>query len=188
RRSSLFHYTTHFRSNIGTSKSLLLGFSFQGRYFISAHPALFSDAMERSQEQFLTTALVGKYQVHKRWQLLASIPVHFNRQSKNGIQTFSNGFGDVSAHVRFAPIFRQDSVNRKALILQVGAGIKAPTGQYSREAHETSNLYPGTGSWDIPLDLNLYIVRDRWMLQFENALTLKTENKIGYRYGHALQS
>lgn len=173
---------------IGASRSHLLGFSFQGRYFNSAHPALFSSAIERSNERFYTVALTGKIQLSKRWQLLAQLPLDYNIQSKEGIQTIHSGFGDLSVHGRFAPVYRADSLTARAFIVQTGVGVKAPTGRFSSEAHETTNLFPGTGSWDIPIDLNAYLVRASWTLQFENTLNLKTSNRSGYQYGHSVQS
>ena len=174
--------------SIGASKSHLLGFTFQSRYFNSKHPELFGTGVERSREQFYTTALVGKYQAGHKWQLLGIVPVHFNRQQKNGTQTASNGLGDASVQLRFAPIIQQDSISQRAFILQLGVGSKLPTGQFSDEAHETTNLFPGTGSWDFPFDLNVYAIRSTWMFQWENSVILKTANRIGYRYGNSLQS
>lgn len=174
--------------SIGASKAHLLGFTFQSRYFKSEHPELFGTGVERSSEQFYTTALVGKYQIGRRWQLLGIVPVHFNRQQKNGNQTSTNGLGDASVHLRFSPVFQQDSINQRAFIIQLGLGAKVPSGRFSDEAHETTNLFPGTGSWDFPIDLNAYLIRSTWMFQLENSLILKTANRIGYRYGHSIQS
>lgn len=173
---------------IGASKNHLAGLAFQGRYFKSAHPALFSDELERSSEQFLSANAVAKFQVHKRVQVIGVIPFHFNRQTKEGETTTINGLGDVSIHSRFAVIYKTDSINAKAFIVQLGTGIKMPTGEYSKDVHETSNTLPGTGSWDIPFDANLYLIRSKWMLQFENAFSLKTKNNVGYHFGNAFQS
>lgn len=173
---------------IGSSKNHMVGLTFQGRYFNSAHPALFSNELERSSEQFLSANAVAKFQVHKRVQVIGVIPFHFNRQTKEGETTTINGLGDVSIHSRFAVIYKTDSINAKAFIVQLGTGIKMPTGDYSKDAHETSNTFPGSGSWDIPFDANLYLIRSKWMLQFENAFILKTKNSSGYHFGNTFQS
>ena len=173
---------------IGSSKSHMVGLTFQGRYFNSAHPALFSNELERSTEQFLTANVVAKFQVHKRIQIIGAIPFHFNTQTKEGETIVMNGVGDASLHTRFAVVYQTDSINGKAFIVQLGTGIKVPTGEYSKNAHETSNTFPGTGSWDVPFDANLYLIRSKWMLQFENSFILKTRNKIGYHFGNTFQS
>lgn len=173
---------------IGASKNHLIGMTFQGRYFKSAHPALFSNELERSAERFYTANLAGKFQAHRRVQIVGALPFHYNQQTKEGVTTFKQGIGDFTVSSRFAVVYKRDSINASAFIIQLGAGIKMPTGEFSKDAHETNNTFPGTGSWDIPFDANLYLIREKWMLQFENAFNLKTRNKIGYHYGNAFQS
>ncbi len=173
---------------IGQSPYQVLGMNFQGRYFKSEHPPLFGGPIERSKETFHTINLAGKYQLGKRVQIFGSIPFHFNTQTKEDTTITHNGIGDVRISGRYALISRNDSIKQSSFQLQIGAGIKLPTGNYSNDAHSTSNVYTGTGSWDFPMDLNLYwSLNDKWSIQSENTFVLKTENRVGYQFGNAMQ-
>jgi len=176
---------------IGSSKGHLIGFNFQGRHFNSAHPALFSDEIERSKETFYTSNLIAKLQLSKRWQLFGVIPYHYNteqEQTGQRVKTITHGLGDVSISGRYAIVYKVDSLEASAFIVQLGAGIKMPTGSYSKIAHETKNAMPGTGSWDFPLMANVYFMRTKWMLQWENSFQWKTENRAKYQFGNTFQS
>lgn len=176
---------------IGSSKGHLVGFNFQGRHFHSSHPALFSNEIERSKETFYTTSLIAKIQLSKRWQLFGVVPYHYNtekEQTGERTETITQGIGDVSISGRYAIVYKVDSLQASAFIVQLGAGVKMPTGNYSKNAHETKNSLPGTGSWDIPLIANAYLIRSKWMLLWENSIQLKTENNAKYRFGNSFQS
>ena len=173
---------------IGSSNGHIIGFSFAGRSYSSAHPKLFSDELERSSEQFYSTSLIAKFQASKRIQVLALVPFQYNSQQNEEGKSITQGLGDITISSRFAPIYQVDSVSKKGIIVQVGAGLKLPTGNYSKEAHETSNLFPGTGSWDIPVELNIYFLTQKWQYFMENSFNLKTKNSIGYHYGNSMQN
>jgi len=176
---------------IGSSKGHLVGFNFQGRYFNSSHPALFSDEIERSKETFYTANLIAKIQLSKRWQLFGVVPYHYNKENEQTgekTETITQGIGDVSISGRYAIVYQVDSLQSSAFIVQLGTGVKMPTGRYSKNAHETKNALPGTGSWDIPLLANVYYMRTKWMLQWENSFQLKTQNSVKYQFGNSFQS
>lgn len=174
---------------IGSSKSHLIGMSFQGRYFKSAHPNLFNPLItERSTEVFYTASIAGKYQLSKRIQLLGSIPYHINQQTDETSTIQKQGLGDVSVSGRYAVIYHQDSIASRSFIVQLGVGLKAPTGSYSTIVHTTSNLDAGSGSWDFPFDLNIYYAKKKWLFLLENSYFLKTPNKVGYQFGNAFQT
>lgn len=174
---------------IGSSNYHLVGFNFNGRSFNSTHPDIFGHGdVENSSEFFIQGNLLAKFQVSKRFQVYTNIPYAYNRQKREGKTSITQGLGDITASTRFLAFSKVDTVTKRALSFQIGAGIKAPTGKYSRDAHETTNMYPGTGSWDFPFNLNLFFQSKKWNIQFENLFNLTTQNNVKYKFGNAYQS
>lgn len=174
---------------IGSSNYHLVGFNFSGRSFNSTHPDIFGHGnTENSSEFFITGNLLGKFQLSKRFQVYTNIPYVHNQQRRDGKTTITQGLGDITISARFLAFSMIDTVQKRAFRAQIGVGLKAPTGKYSREAHETTNMYPGTGSWDFPFTLNLFYQSKKWNLQFENLFNLTTENRSAYKFGNAYQS
>ena len=174
---------------IGASNYHLVGFNFGARAFNSAHPDIFGHGNdENSSEFFIQVSLLAKFQLSKRFQLYTSIPYLYNQQRKSSETAINHGLGDISISTRYTVVQKVDTVSKRALSFQLGAGIKAPTGNYSIEAHETTNMYAGTGSWDFPFNANLFYQTEKWNFQFENLFNLTTENKAGYKFGNAIQS
>lgn len=174
---------------IGSSNFHLVGFSFGARSFNSTHPDLFGHGnVENSSEFFMQGNLLAKFQVSKRFQVYANIPVVYNQQRREGKTSIAQGLGDITASTRFLAFSHADTVRKRALSLQIGAGVKAPTGKYSKDAHETTNMYPGTGSWDFPFNLNLFFQSKKWNIQFENLFNVTSKNSAKYRFGNGYQS
>ena len=174
---------------IGSSSNHLVGFSFGGRSFNSTHPDIFGHGnVENSTEFFMQSNLLAKFQISKRFQVYANIPFVYNQQRREGETSITQGLGDITASTRFLAFSHADSVRKRALNLQIGAGVKALTGKYSRDAHETTNMYPGTGSWDFPFNLNLFFQSEKWNIQFENLFNVTTQNSAKYKFGNAYQS
>ncbi len=174
---------------IGSSNYHFVGLSFEGRSFNSIHPDIFGHgSVESSTEFFMQGSLLAKFQVTKRFQLYTNIPVVYNRQQRSGETSITQGLGDITINTRFLAFTRADTLRKRALNLQLGAGAKAPTGNFSRNTHETTNMFPGTGSWDFPFNLNLFFQSKKWNIQFENVFNLTTQNSAGYKFGNAFQS
>jgi len=174
---------------IGSSNYHLVGFSYGGRSFNSTHPDIFGHGnVENSSEFFMQTNLLAKFQVSKRFQVYANVPFVYNQQRREGETSITQGLGDITTSTRFLVFSHADTVRKRALSLQIGPGIKAPTGKYSRDAHETTNMYPETGSWDFPFNLNLFFQTKKWNVQFENLFNVTTQNSAKYKFGNAYQS
>ena len=174
---------------IGSSNNHLIGFSCVVRSFNSTHPDIFGHGnVENSSEFFMQVNLLAKFQLSKRFQLYANVPMVYNQQRKEGKTSIAQGLGDVTLSTRFLAYATVDSIRKRTFGIQVGAGVKAPIGAFSSDAHATTNMYPGTGSWDFPLMANLFFQTEKWNVQFENTFNMTTENVARFKFGNGLQS
>ncbi len=107
-----------------------------------------------STDVFRTLDLWGRWQVHPRVQLLASVPFHFNdRTFENGTHFTTQGLGDVSLLMQWSLFKPAAQANRHwQHTLLLGGGVKLPTGPFHLEDSEGAllviHLQPGTGSTD----------------------------------------
>lgn len=149
--------------------------------FQSQRNILFSDEIEYSTEAFYKSSLTGRWQISDRIAIIGSIPFVYNQQIRDNQTTTETGIGDVSIFVNTLIVNKQDDSN--AQYLRVGVGSKVPTGRYSSVALETSNLFPGSGAFDILFSTNYMYRKMKWGMIQENQVRIPTENKVGYKYG-----
>jgi hypothetical protein len=154
--------------------------------YCSQHISLVTGNSTFSTEYFLSTEITGKYQLSKRWQLVGVLPYSFAAQEQASGSTQQNGIGDASIFTFYTPHLRVDSVGNILAQLNVGGGLKLPTGNYARNAHETSNIYPGSGAADVTVSLNYLHQVKKTGFQLEASNTYRFSNSAGYQFGNAL--
>lgn len=164
-----------------------IGFRANYSHFRSYHRSSFSEDVTVSAEHFIQTGIVGQWQFAKRFNAQLNVPYRTNLQYIENDEQLQHGIGDLTLHINWM-ILEKKNESRTSNFLTVGAGVKTPTGNYSKEPWSTSNLSPGTGSWDPQFNLNYRLLKKRFNLQIENSFNLKTANKYGYRYGNAISS
>jgi hypothetical protein len=152
------------------------------RRFYSYSESMITGTMN-STDYFFQSDLMGKIQLSNRWQLIGIIPYSYVSQIENGIKTSKSGLGDVSLMSFYSPLIVKDSSGFIHQQLNVGLGLKCPTGNYAESAHAMSNMYPGTGAFDITLGANYFLQTRKNGIQLEGAQTFRLENKYGYQYG-----
>lgn len=145
-----------------------------------------SNQVLESSEHFLRFSILGRWQVSRRFDITTEIPIAYNWQHFNGSKNDNGGLADVSLRVNYLFVNKKDSSSSHQL--RGGLGAKFPTGAYSNEALETSNLFPGTGSYDGIIGTNYIFLKDKWGWVQENQFVLKTANSAGYKYGHSFSS
>lgn len=139
-----------------------------------------------STEYFFLTDIVGKFQLSKRWQLMGILPYSFVTQNENSSRTTQAGIGDISLLAFFSPIIQVDSTGKLKSQLNAGVGVKTPTGDYATDAHTMSNMYPGTGAYDLTISMNYLWQKEKFGFQFEASETYRFENNYGFQYGNIL--
>lgn len=166
------------------------GFRWQAQSFSTdAH-----DSEPNSIEHFRTLDFWGRWQPHRRLQVIGSVPFQFNsRQYDGGNNVRINRLGDVTLQAQFALLDPQrQSVRRWQHALQVGGGVKLPTGQTGlRDPGAESGLLPpalqpGTGSTDFLASGFYALRRGRWGASLDGTLRIAGENRDGYRFGNRI--
>lgn len=145
------------------------------------------DYQKVNHDKSTSMELWGRFYIHKRIQLLATLPYNIRSRQEEGITTTMYGFGDASLSVNYTLINKNaDSLKYKHLLL-IGYGIKFPTGKHDAEANSSlANIYlqPGSGAFDYLFNL-LYTIR-RNRLGFSNDLQYRYcgENLQQYSFGN----
>ncbi len=171
------------------------------RHFVGVRwqtQAFYTDAHgsdPNSNDNFHTFDVWGRWQPHRRVQCMAVIPFQYNaRRFEDGTSVSVKGWGDVSALVQFSIL---DPVRQSARswqhTLQLGGGIKLPTGHFNSTSSEYTGsnlpaLQPGTGSTDV-MCTGLYAIRKGvWGASADMALRYAGTNQLAYRFGNRLNA
>jgi len=144
-------------------------------------------------ENFNTLQLWGKIPVTKKLSLTAIIPYHFhNREFINNTTQRIDGLGDISILAFYSVItpvpdgLFENQQSKYKHSLELGGGIKLPTGDYNRSNNAGSvnpSFQVGTGSYDYVAALNYSVGYKNWGLGFMTNYTFKTENNDEYHFG-----
>lgn len=144
-------------------------------------------------ENFNTLQAWGNIPVTERIILNAIVPYQFhNRVLPDGTDQEINGLGDISV-LAFYNLLKAtpDSIVsiKPEHYLQLGGGIKAPTGKYDK-ANNTGSVNPsfqlGNGSWDYILAMNYGFTHRNWGISTLLNYTFKTKNPKEYQFGNQL--
>lgn len=138
-------------------------------------------------EDFNTIQAWARIPVAKKIQISALVPYHFHtRQRSTGDENIA-GLGDITV----LAMYNIYETSRDSTVfthkLQVGGGVKAPTGTFNAENNKGSvnpGFQVGTGSWD-------YLLAGEYVIKKENLgfnamfnYTFKTENEKLYQFGN----
>jgi hypothetical protein len=170
----------------------MLNSNFVGIRYFNQHykstDGLYSNS-EIYNESFNTTQIWARIPVYKNLQISALIPYHFhNRETKTGNQDIK-GLGDITVLAIYR-LYQTEKDSTKSVYhtLQIGGGIKLPTGKFDQA--NAGNVNPsfqvGTGSWDYLLATEYTI---RWKKFGVNSMinyVYKTENDKKYQFGKQL--
>ena len=137
-------------------------------------------------QTFNTVQAWGRIPVSKKIQITALVPYHFHENEKTtGTQSIS-GMGDITVMALYT-VFEttRDTAVFKHTV-QLGGGVKAPTGKYNKENNGSVNpsFQVGTGSWDYVLATEYIVRKDNLGLNAMLNYTIKTENADHYQFGN----
>ncbi len=152
----------------GSQLGILPQFSrhFMGvKYQYSSYDSKPHNAVESStltRETFHTTQLWTRIVAHRRIHFFAFLPYKVNIRNTENATVKVNGIGDAMLLTNVI-LFNtdQNSTQKLKQALQVGGGLKLPTGKSDKIINGLmlhSNMQTGTGSFDIPLNL-IYTLR-----------------------------
>jgi len=136
-------------------------------------------------ENFNTIQAWSRIPVAKKLQVSALVPYHFhNRERATGEQSI-NGLGDITVLGLYTVYqTKNDSVAFRH-VLQLGGGVKAPTGKYDSTNNGSVNpsFQVGTGSWDYLLAAEYVMTHKKLGLNTMLNYIFKTENGEKYHFG-----
>jgi hypothetical protein len=169
-------------------KSNFVGVRHQYRSFSSSAHEIGSNAMPSSIENYNTTEIWAKYMPTNRWQFFAFVPFHRYQRTENNKVTMLHGLGDISILSNYILINTGDSSKRNwKHALQVGGGIKLPTGRHNLLKDSlmvNPNLQPGTGSYDVMINAMYTLRYKKSGLHSEISYNLNNPNDQNFRFGN----
>lgn len=137
-------------------------------------------------ENFNTVQVWARIPVYKNIQISVLLPYHFhNRETATGNQDIK-GIGDITVLAMYRLYQTHKDSTFLVHTLQVGGGVKAPTGKFdqSNAGDVNPSFQVGTGSWDYLLATEYIIKRKNFGLNTILNYTIKTENEKKYRFGN----
>jgi hypothetical protein len=140
-------------------------------------------------ENFSTVQVWSRIPVTERIQLNALLPYHNNTRKLPTGNEATSGIGDLTVMGMYNLIQpKMDSLSNYSHNLQIGGGVKAPTGKYNAANNGTLNpsFQLGTGSWDYLLVTEYILKRNQLGLNTSLSYTFKTENQKQYQFGNQL--
>ncbi len=166
----------------------LIGLRCQYRSYTSEHVPMTNDAPAVfSSEQFFQAELWGRYSFTDRFSTSLLIPYALLYQSMESENFSSNGIGDISLIAQYA-VIQKEAAPGKEHFLQIGAGIKLPTGKNEILMGNTGllipNMQPGTGSVDYLAHASYSVSFNDFTLLAECAARINGSNNRGYQFGH----
>ena len=137
-------------------------------------------------EQFNSIQVWGRIPVFKNAQLSVLMPYHFNSRETGTGSHHISGAGDLTVIGLYRVFQTMTDSTFFVHTVQLGAGVKAPTGKYDEANNGSINpgFQLGTGSWDY-LFLAEHIIR-RKQFGFQSMLNyiVKSANDKNYRFGN----
>lgn len=140
------------------------------------------------RENFNTIQAWGRVPVTKKVQLSALVPYHFhNKETAAGKETIS-GLGDITVLAMYRLYQTHKDSTFLVHNLQIGGGVKAPTGKFdeSNAGAVNPSFQVGTGSWDYLLATEYTVKHKKFGLNSMLNYVIKTENDKHYKFGNQL--
>lgn len=141
-------------------------------------------------DHFQLASLQLNWRVAERLQLLAILPYRMNATQLNDQLNRSNGLGDMSLMAQYR-VFPGKNISLSPVkhVLDVGLGIKLPTGKFQDEVQANAlptNYQLGSGSLDYLARVRYHLSRGNWNFQVDVFGRLTTVNSQEYRFGDQL--
>lgn len=137
------------------------------------------------QDRYWQFDLNGRFYLHERFQLLATIPYHQNERSGGDTDLKIQGLGDIQ--IQAIGRILQIETDRQRHLLDIGGGISLPSGQAAPDESELllpQRLYPGYGSISFSTQLAYVFQHQQWGARILGNALLPTYGADNYRYGY----
>jgi hypothetical protein len=159
------------------------------REYLSQHPVVVEEPQKLdSKEYFSNIEVWTRIFVTENLQLFAFVPFNNFVQKDELSSRQKSGIGDIVLSANYiAYQTHNDSIDGFRHLVQIGAGIKLPTGENDGST-SNQNFQIGTKSLDIPLNA-IYTLRfNSFGLNTELGYSFNNTNNIGYKFGNRFTS
>ncbi|HOZ51391.1 MAG TPA: hypothetical protein PLU17_06010 [Chitinophagaceae bacterium] len=173
-------------------QSSFIGIRYQTQQFRSKPHHILNEQFDGSREIFHTTEIWGRYNPHRRVQIFGFIPYRMNDRIEGNNSLMNKGLGDMQLLINYLAYYtpiESNSIFKQSL--QFGAGIKLPTGNYTKLNNGLfihQNMQIGSGSFDIPMNLIYSFRRKKMGFTLETNYKLNGSNSMGYSFGNRLNA
>lgn len=141
------------------------------------------------REDFNTVQAWGRIPIGRKIQVSALVPYHFHTRQRAAGDENIEGLGDITVLAMYDLYETTKDSTIFTHKLQMGGGMKLPTGKYDSENNKGSvnpGFQVGTGSWDYLLAAEYVLKKGQLGLSAMANYTFKTENKKNYQFGDQL--
>lgn len=139
-----------------------------------------------AKETFNTIQVWSRIPISNKVEISTLIPYHFNERIKTNETQKISGIGDISLLGFYNLVQEKDDLKSIYQKLQIGAGVKLPTGRYDKENNNSVNpsFQLGTGSWDYTIATEYTLQKKKYGLNLNTNYIFKTENNKNYQFGN----
>lgn len=138
-------------------------------------------------EDFNTIQVWARIPIARNVQLSVLVPYHFHTRFKSEGDENIEGLGDLTLLGMYKMYETDNDSTFVTHRLQLGGGVKVPTGKYNLENNKGSvnpGFQVGTGSWDYLLAAEYVLKRHELGFNAMATYVFKTENRKLYRFGN----
>jgi len=171
---------------------------FQHRFFgvryqyMHTFTQLTSDPTQFSRNEYHTIEFWSGWNIGSKWQVLAFVPYHMNKQVDDDSAFTKNGLGDITLLANYQLLHTRKVHSNNTAVeheLWIGGGIKVPTGKFDANVNDPNitvadvNAQLGTGSTDFILNTMHNVSIGRFGVNTTANYKINT-SRDGYRFGN----
>lgn len=142
-----------------------------------------------ANDDFHIIDLSIRYHLSERMKVLLHQPYRINVRENEGVTDGLNGISDTRILGSYT-ILKNRKINKNAtLFLEMGGGVKLPTGKYDANLHQTNlpeNFNLGNGSWGYLAQTNMVFNYKKVGFVFGGNYQHNGRTSSGYQFGHQL--
>jgi hypothetical protein len=161
------------------------------RYQSSSFSSKAHHGTGESTESFSSLTLWSRWSIHKRVQLGATLPFQRNYRVTNENTEQLVGLGDASLSLHYLLINSMKSSNKFKHMLQLGSGIKMPTGKYNVLKNNLllePNMQLGSGAWDVQPSIFYLLRYQKIGFNFECNYIYRGTNPMDFAFGDRMNA
>jgi hypothetical protein len=169
-----------------------IGLKAQYGQFSAEHPPLFADSkITKSHESVYNVSLWTKLALSERLHIYIDLPYQSVLNTEDGITGQYSGLGDISLLANYFILNHTDFMEYDVLqSLQVGSGIKLPTGKRNiteSDGYIIRSVQPGLGAFAVPLNVVYTAKKGRFGVLGEFNYQHYFKDADNYHYGDRFQ-